>query len=353
MRVSILDGFRVIAIFVVMLFHYYTTFFGTYYSYIVDTSKIFKFGFWGVQFFFIISGYVILMSLQSSKNFLEFLKKRYIRLAPGMFAASLITFVIFSISKTQMFPKSSEYKNFIFSNTFLPQGLATIYFPQLNLKYIDGAYWSIWAEITFYIIISALFFLNKKNIIRNFGIISIGGMLCFYAINTVENKFMVDLTAAKRFFLIFNFFQYSIWFFIGVLLRKSYLQNERKYFIGIILCFILIILIHRSLLITAVSLIVFCLLYLFLYRQNLISFLGNPLMSKIGIATYSVYLLQNNLGVLIINRISPYFGKFNFIIGILVILLMFWLGTLLYKFVEVPGTKFLKSIIFKPRSSNN
>src|SRR5690606_24283418 len=153
-----------------------------FYTYNLDTSTTFNFGAYGVHLFFIISGYVIFMSLEKSDSFKNFLKKRYVRLAPGMLGASLITFILFISFGADLIPRSADLANLLFSNTFLPPQLF-----QHKYLYIDGAYWSIWVEICFYIVISALFFLSPRRVINNFAIISIFGMFLFYSPNTLES----------------------------------------------------------------------------------------------------------------------------------------------------------------------
>jgi len=49
----------------------------------------YKFGFFGVQLFFMISGFVILMSLEKTEGFFHFIYKRWIRLFPALLIASL------------------------------------------------------------------------------------------------------------------------------------------------------------------------------------------------------------------------------------------------------------------------
>ena len=71
-RIKILDGFRALAIISVMLFHYFSryTTIGLYpYK---DRYDFFSLGALGVQFFFIISGFVIYFTLKKTISILEF-----------------------------------------------------------------------------------------------------------------------------------------------------------------------------------------------------------------------------------------------------------------------------------------
>ena len=86
-RVKHLDGLRGLAIIAVFGFHLFAEDPKS-----VFLSKIFIHGDLGVNLFFLISGFVIFMSLNKSLNFLTFIKKRYFRLFPSMLFASLLYF---------------------------------------------------------------------------------------------------------------------------------------------------------------------------------------------------------------------------------------------------------------------
>ncbi len=353
-RITILDGFRVLAILIVMLFHYYDRFSGELYQYEFNT-KIFSFGYLGVEFFFIISGFVITLTLEKCSSFIEFIKKRFIRLVPGMLVCSILTFIIFSLFDYDLiFKVSSSFKNLIFSNTFLyPEFFNTIF--GSNLQYVEGAYWSLWVEISFYLIISSLYFLNKEKFKRNYAIIAVLGV-CFYFlfISSFGMKIVLNVLNEQAYMVIrqiakmFPFFAYGLWFLIGILLLNLYKDSSKKrnifYILGLLL-FQSMILLDVEVLIF--SLIVFVLLLLFVFKPNYISFLGNSFFSKLGLVSYSVYLIHQNVGILAIHNLSSHFGSFNWIIGLIMIVITFTFGVLSYKYLESPIGVKIKANIFK------
>ena len=78
-RIAILDGFRAVAIIFVMLFHYFTVW-KDLYPYGDAFAGWFSHGYLGVHFFFIISGFVISMTLCRCATPSEFAVKRFARL---------------------------------------------------------------------------------------------------------------------------------------------------------------------------------------------------------------------------------------------------------------------------------
>ena len=222
-RVPVLDGFRVLAIGMVMLGHYYN----------FSNNNIVKYlaihGYLGVQFFFIISGFVISISLKNSKNYKQFLIKRYIRLAPGMFVCSTLTFLFFK---------------FVYTGS----GYGYSKDPVIKYYYIDNSYWSLWIEVNFYIIIGFLYFLSPKKVIRNYTLICIIGIPIFILFSSKMGHSIlqnyITLEKIKYFKLIgrsFAFFHECLWFLIGLFLHKLYL-NKRDYKNIFIMSFIIIIL---------------------------------------------------------------------------------------------------------------
>ena len=99
-RIDYIDLLRILAITAVASFHFL-------YSAIVNhktpnllPSPLFEFaryGYLGVELFFMISGYVIIETVQNS-NFSNFLKKRFFRLYPMYWIAVILIFAISSLS---------------------------------------------------------------------------------------------------------------------------------------------------------------------------------------------------------------------------------------------------------------
>ena len=92
-RFAELDSLRGIAALLVMLSHYtwaYDYHFGT----LGDHFFQFPYGDFGVQVFFIISGFVIFMSLEKAKSIKEFIIGRFTRLYPTYWFCMVLTLVV-------------------------------------------------------------------------------------------------------------------------------------------------------------------------------------------------------------------------------------------------------------------
>src|SRR5450631_2490401 len=106
-RIDILDGLRGVAVLAVIGFHYFSrwTFplneknlypYGDVFAHV----PFFRFGYLGVNLFFLVSGFVITLTLARCNSSREFFVKRFSRLMPAMVLASSATFLIVRLLPT-------------------------------------------------------------------------------------------------------------------------------------------------------------------------------------------------------------------------------------------------------------
>ena len=152
-RFEILDALRGIAVLSVMLFHYLTVF-DNEFGYNDKPIWNFKYGFWGVELFFIISGFVIYYSIEKSNNIKTFIINRFIRLYPTYFICLVITFSLISYFNL------STYRN-----TTIPESIVNLTMIQglFGIKSVDTSYWSLQIELAFYFFISIIFMMKLGN----------------------------------------------------------------------------------------------------------------------------------------------------------------------------------------------
>lgn len=141
-RVEVLDLLRLFAVAAVLLFHY--GFRGAAADGFTDVAlpqlvPFVKYGYFGVQLFFIISGFVIAYSAEG-RTATEFAIARVARIYPGFLLCMTITFIVTLAIGAPRIEAS------------LAQWLANlaILSPALKQPFMDGAYWSIVYELTFY-----------------------------------------------------------------------------------------------------------------------------------------------------------------------------------------------------------
>ena len=182
-REELLDIARVVACLSIMLFHFYsrhTTGIEAYpYG---DSYDFFRYGYLGVPFFFMLSGYLILPSLQRASSLYSFLVKKIIRLWIPLVLCSVVTFIFVLLVDTDMiYASAHKLSNFIFSLLFIHPYWATTLTGH-EFDYINGAYWFLSVEIIFIILSACIYYIDKIHFVRNFLLLSIVGHLVFYGI---------------------------------------------------------------------------------------------------------------------------------------------------------------------------
>ncbi len=110
------------------------------------------FGWVGVEVFFVISGFVIANSA-SKRSPVQFLISRALRLYPAVWVCSTATFVV--ILLFAKLPLSQLLGAYIRSLVLFPRG-----------PWIDGVYWTLAAEISFYALVFLLLTLKRVTLLH-------------------------------------------------------------------------------------------------------------------------------------------------------------------------------------------
>jgi peptidoglycan/LPS O-acetylase OafA/YrhL len=162
-RIASLDGLRTIAILAVVAFHYCYRWgpplnreslypFGTALAHLPGV----RLGEYGVQLFFVISGFVIALTLERCRTPLEFAVRRYARLAPAMLLFSGITFAAMQVIPHAPFAERAAW--FVSALTFIDPLTLNRIAPSVGFQSIDGVYWSLYVEVHFYVLACLVYF---------------------------------------------------------------------------------------------------------------------------------------------------------------------------------------------------
>jgi peptidoglycan/LPS O-acetylase OafA/YrhL len=144
-RIGILDPLRFIAALFVMSYHYLPFIQKEIGS---NNFDFFKYGYLGVNFFFLLSGFVIVASAQK-RSAIKFALLRALRLYPAFIACLLITLTILFLLDIPMPSVAAIFLNGLIVNDYF------------GIPNIDGVYWTLQAEIKFYACIFLLILFGK------------------------------------------------------------------------------------------------------------------------------------------------------------------------------------------------
>lgn len=156
-HIKILDFLRGIAALGVVLYHFATAL----PTLRLDVmSEILSYGKYGVQVFFVISGFIIPLSMFRSKyrinNFFRYLLKRWVRIDPPSYFSILMTVALYYAAVLILGRpiQGMSWPGLGFTAVF---GNLTYTVPYLDTSWYNNVFWTLAIEFQFYIIIGLLF----------------------------------------------------------------------------------------------------------------------------------------------------------------------------------------------------
>jgi peptidoglycan/LPS O-acetylase OafA/YrhL len=284
-RFQELDAIRGLAALSVLLFHF------TSYQKVREVGFHFAYGVTGVDIFFMISGFVIFLTINKTKKWQDFIVSRFSRLYPTYWACVTLTGIFILIYQ----PSTFSIPQFAANLTMFP-----CYFGEEDL---DGTYWTLLIELLFYFWILIIFIFNGlKRIIPIALCCTIGIMVFHYFATWYPNFYWF---AGKKLQLINHF----PLFFSGILFYKVKFNGfSLKYLLLITLCFLSTFYLHdkggRSYQMISLSehqwIILFYHVIFFLFVYGKLTFLIREPLLYLGKISYSLYLLHQFIGLQLI-----------------------------------------------------
>lgn len=287
-RMLELDALRGLAALAVVLFHF-TTRYQDLYGHTTVPSFFFANGHYGVNLFFMISGFVIFMTLDRTRNALDFVVSRFSRLYPAYWAGVFITFGL--VNAVGLPNKEATPLEALVNLTMFQEFL--------HVKHVDNVYWTLQVELLFYLIMLAFF--------------------RFRLLDRVERVLWIWLGLRLAYLLIPVLFGHDLSYLLGKILIQSYIPyftlgivffrirqagSPSLSHIGLIVAALLLINFgnsFESFLVTGVFILIF-----WLFIRGRLSVLTWTPFVFLGTVSYSLYLLHENIGWAFIRRFEQW-----------------------------------------------
>jgi peptidoglycan/LPS O-acetylase OafA/YrhL len=159
-RLEFIDGLRGLAILAVLIFHAYVSApnnlpFGDQFGF-----APLRLGWVGVELFFLISGFVILMTLEKCGGLAEFAIRRWLRLFPAMLIATILVLAFdlgLGLGPFSNRTAADALPGLLFISPALIHAVTGI-----TLESLDTPFWSLYVEVAFYGIFGTAFFLTGR-----------------------------------------------------------------------------------------------------------------------------------------------------------------------------------------------
>lgn len=321
-----IDLLRFLAALAVVLFHY--TFRGyaegdyspVRFAGIEDFSR---YGYLGVHLFFMISGFVILLSAMN-RSAIQFAISRIVRLYPAYWAGvTLSALAIFFFGLPLFTVTPAQY--------VLNLSMISGY---LGVEAVDGVYWTLLVELKFYALVFFLLLIKKIEKIEFF----LGAWLAIV---------VLDILFPLPYLL--NFLLFPEWAPLFISGSVFYLISSKGLNLarGLMLLASLILALHHviiesgeltqfynssfNIMIPALWIVLFYLFFT-LISFHKTSWIRSPWLVKVGILTYPLYLIHQNIGFIAFNMFGGSVNKY--LILLVLIGLMLFASWLIHALVE-------------------
>lgn len=332
-RFEELDALRGIAAIVVLL-HHFLYVYSQRYGY--DSFNFFQgvdisnsLGRYGVELFFMISGFVISMSLENKRGIRYFFISRFSRLFPTFWFC-----LFFTISFKLIF---DPFANFTLSNIVANVTMIPLFFWE---KPVDGSYWTLMYELFFYSIIAIAYKVTHKHylILLSFLILA-GVILLFSGVTPRETR--------TAYFLLIPHGQL---FLAGVMFYQLWLSNVKGDKCGLLKSSLVAILFiqwslsfigtDRLNFVSSAMITLFFATFLLMINGKL-RFIANSALTWAGTISYSLYLIHQEVGYIVIQKLIRHSVNEVFAI-VLAIIFVFFLSFIINRLVEKPSNRWFK-----------
>lgn len=329
-RISELDSLRGLAALAVVLFHY-TTRYDQLFGHASELAVSCPWGAYGVDLFFMLSGFVIFMTLDRSKSVGDFAIGRFARLYPAYWVAMGVTFAVVSLAGLP--GQEVSLRDAILNLSMVPE--------LVNARRIDGAYWSLQAELLFYAGMVVLWRVGAFR--RVAGTLSLW-LLASFLVQTAIASGMFESSAVLgllRKLSTVGSLAYIRHFAVGIVLYQVRKQVgwSAKWIAILAACFLM-----EAQAVSWMAAIVGGMLGLTLYAAiaGRLAWLAAKPLVYLGALSYSLYLIHQNVGYVMIRQFSRWGWNSHCSIATSIALVLL-LAAGLHAWVEKPASSWMKS----------
>lgn len=345
-RIESLDGLRGLAILLVVGFHAFARWAELIpWASVHGDWPVFKYGYLGVHLFFLISGFVIYLTLDKCAGWGEFMLRRWLRLFPSMLIATVLL-----MSTAFLLPERPSgtlrlidtLPGLLFIEPMLLNKLLTT-----RVELIEGAFWSLLVEVKFYVIFGAMYFFNKtKGIYSLIALFFVG-----FLYHTVTHLFpALSMKNVGTIITHVLSLQHFGWFAIGALLYKRQAEHQNKFFYMALALLPLAILETgwTDIEVALACLVVFTIFTATLFIESVAKIFASRFFIFFGAISYPLYLIHESSMVALTIKTHQYFSFIPDMLtplpGLALIVLLAWV---IEKYIEPAVKRQIKSALLR------
>jgi peptidoglycan/LPS O-acetylase OafA/YrhL len=305
-----------------------------------------QYGYLGVHLFFMISGFVILLTAMK-RDVVQFVISRIVRLYPAFWAGvSFTTLMIVFFGKELFTVSFPQY----LSNLSMIDGY-------LGVEPVDGVYWTLLVELKFYALIFGILLIKR---IQN-----IDWFLTAWLVTSLIDIVM-PFPRLVQFFLLPEWAPY---FASGALFYLVKLNGIKMHYIALLIASFGLSLFYANeevimlrqfyntsfnALIPLSIISLFYLIFIFIITNKL-SFFRATWVLKVGALTYPLYLVHQNVGFMLFTAYNGVVNKYLLLVAVFIfVLVVAWLiHQLIEKNLSAVLKRWLEKVEFKAKAISN
>lgn len=336
-RLYEIDGLRILAALCVVFYHY------TFSGWVggaspvafPDESSWSKYGYLGVDLFFLISGFVVLMSAWG-RTPRQFLVSRAVRLYPAYWVGLAITTVVTLTLGRGLYELSAAQ---VLTNLTMFQAVA-------DVPNVDVVYWTLWTEMRFYFLILLFTWIGMTRtrvMAAMWGWLGAtfaveAGLLPKVADLVIQSEFAHYFIAGMALFMLYRFgLTWQIAVLVPICLGNAVYRAigysasvGRRYGVE-----------FEPAIIATVVVVIFLVMTLVALRATRV--LAKPWLVVAGSITYPLYLLHAHIGFILFNRIGDAVNRHVLLYGMVAV--MCAAAYAVHRYLERPLTPRLKRLL--------
>lgn len=349
-RYAFADGLRGLAALWVVFYHLFHGDHVTQLSLFLGHSLsaiIFEYGNLGVPIFFVLSGFV--MAVTTNKKIMgvlqsvKFMLRRFIRLSPPYYFGIIVTLILLYVKTRFVEPTISlPDMKAIVAHVFYMQGF-------LGIKQINVVYWTLCYEIQFYLVFSLVIYLASRfsqDSLNHFLVLIFFTMPGLLWLGLVSELTPLQTYASHH--LVFINYWYA--FSAGAVVGWSITRYNRFYFEKYLMLFYVATIAIGYIKMDAFAVtagLTALILHLALYKNKMDSWLNFKPLQTLGLISYSLYLIHNNLLGIVARLIRKTLDTgvvTDLIVAIVCTLTCLISAFLMYMYIEKPVIKLSQKI---------
>jgi peptidoglycan/LPS O-acetylase OafA/YrhL len=351
-RVAVLDGLRAVAILGVLAYHYcvrwtppnadvdlypYHGFFARW--------PVLNYGWAGVELFFVISGFVICMTLERSNGILDFARRRLARLWPAMLVCASLTMLVAHFGPDQW--KTNGW-GFVSSILFIDPDLFSAVSHHTALGWVDGVYWTLWIEVRFYVLAAEYGEQHRRRFLAGLSVLMLVSFLAGLRMADYPYRDWAQL------WLLPNYLPY---FVFGAGLHRLSDRGRLEPGTALVTALSVVCIFAQGWLsfhlptgqpwgLAIANGLIVCAFILFVTGSPLMAPFGWRPLAKLGEASYSLYLIHSVVGLVLVRLLSEVMPWPFALLGVTAFMIA--LALLLFRWVETPGKRLILKLTALP-----